>query len=42
MALSQKCVIEFNGREHPEGTVMSVVVWIEMVLKVEGHRRVDV
>ena len=35
-------MIEFSGKDHPDGTVTTVVDWIEIVLKLEGHLRVDV
>ena len=40
--MSGSLVMEFRGKEHPEGTVTTAVVWNEMVLKEEGHLRVDV
>ena len=40
--MSGSIVLEFRGKEQPEGTITSAVVWIEIVLKDEGHLRVDV
>ena len=32
-------MIEFNGKEHPRGTVTTIVDRTESVLKFEGHMR---